>query len=1050
MYYPEDTDERNISQKSEKRYFLIHKVEQEDCYQRSLNLNLFFFLYEWNKEKNYCESKRVLAKIINFPAYLCVKLPVYSMDYEQEGNDIKTRKYYDTDYRFWWDQDSAKNLYFQIRSLLNQKDRDKGINGPIDHEFDEFYDIYFYSPERNKPYLYLFFKSMQDKYEFRSKLKYPVFISRKEGYAQLEVHEEKITPLMRLMSRRKLKYNTWFSAETRTIPWGSVYRIGNENVIEYYLDFDTMEELDQKTCAHWKPEVRLAAFDFECYSHRGKKRLPEGLEIKDPIFIVSLDFKILGKEETRSKFCLILGETEGITGAEVIHYKREQDLVVDFSHLIRYIDPDYLMGHNIYGFDIPYWLHKLDIHHIPRENIPNFGRILNYKTKIYEQNWKSSGYGQNSITFIHAPGINTMDMLPTMKRLYKLKKYSLQFLSEQFLKSGKNPITVAMMFDAYKSYLEKTEGHVEKMTEVAKYCIQDSKLVIDLFEKQQIFYHLFALSGEGRILIEDVYVGGEQRRCYSQLANLCYNEYYILQNSIYFDYFYSGGFVGKPIPDVYKFVFTPDFSSLYPSLMQAYNLCYTTFIPILMWQDIPIELCNVIRIEQMEPKTHFSLSRKKDIEDKITLKEQGYNVIVTDEEYDYVDKIIQIFRAKEDAETEGLSSDEEEENKPKKKVKEEDLVKRTYEMRFVKKTVKEGLMPKLQRQWVASRKQVKNELKAQENRVKKLKEQLKAIEEKDTAYFEKIEHTVIDEIESLEFFTPEEIETLRTDIKSAEILLQDLEVEDLINDLTEKIMEKIRELKKLDDMVDLLKGEDAYIQRRSELIEEIAKLATDIIVNDKKQNAIKIVANSGYGFTGVRRGMLVGIFIAMCVTYMGRRHIGEANEVFITGQLIEKEELKLQFMSQFLECNDEIKIDDNEEIKIDDNQEIRTDEIKNQDNEESKNEESKNEEIKIQDNQESKNEESKNDDNQETKNEESKINDNQKARNIINTGNESAISGSQSSKTKKEFTGKFDQIKNYHHVVKSILKKYKKKKIEQVMLRYDLDEMTDEEKAIKK
>ena len=87
--------------------------------------------------------------------------------------------------------------------------------------------------------------------------------------------------------------------------------------------------------------------------------------------------------------------------------------------------------------------------------------------------------------------------------------------------------------------------------------------------------------------IETVYLRGEQVRCYANLSRIfekCADT--IVQNSLHFDYYCSGGHVGQPKPAVYRFVGTVGFTSLYPSIMQAYNMCYSTFIPIKMWPKI--------------------------------------------------------------------------------------------------------------------------------------------------------------------------------------------------------------------------------------------------------------------------------------------------------------------------------------------------------------------------------------------------------------------------------------------------------------------------------
>ena len=53
------------------------------------------------------------------------------------------------------------------------------------------------------------------------------------------------------------------------------------------------------------------------------------------------------------------------------------------------------------------------------------------------------------------------------------------------------------------------------------------------------------------------------------------------------------------------------------------------------------------------------------------------------------------------------------------------------------------------------------------------------------------------------------------------------------------------------------------------------------IVLDKRQAAIKVLANSGYGFTGVRSGYLPILPVAMSICALGRQLINKANDFFV-------------------------------------------------------------------------------------------------------------------------------------------------------------------------
>lgn len=74
--------------------------------------------------------------------------------------------------------------------------------------------------------------------------------------------------------------------------------------------------------------------------------------------------------------------------------------------------------------------------------------------------------------------------------------------------------------------------------------------------------------------------------------------------------------------------------------------------------------------------------------------------------------------------------------------------------------------------------------------------------------------------------------------------------------------------------------EDEKDQTKQEKLKvQISKKKTQIEVLDKRQQALKLSANSGYGAFGVRKGYLPLMPAAMCTTYRGRMAVQQAAEV---------------------------------------------------------------------------------------------------------------------------------------------------------------------------
>lgn len=832
------------------------------------------------------KSKMNLARIENFSPCICLKLnkESYFVAGETPGqgyNPIYQRNSFDVN----WDEDLVSKLF----SNFCQKLKRKGKNEPLSYYFGYYHSIYFFTKHK-EPYLYVYFKSLEDKKTFKTICtKYHIYLDKDHEYITVEVNEEKVNTTRRLMSRQDLKYNCWFTVDAVEVLPHSDYRISKNNNKEYFIDFKSMVQIDPKICSGWKVNPRLVGMDIEDYSHKGIKRFPDQTCIKDPVYIISVDFKIAGIKESRKKYSLVYGNIDTSQFENAIVFKREIDLLFAYVYLIDYLDPDLILSYNGYKHDEPYIIGRFEIHGISVEHIPNFGRLKNVKTEIYDRRWNSSGRGQVVTTFMKPKGRLVVDELPNMKAMYKLRKYSLDFVSAKYLGYKKLGVTVAQMFDAFKDFLEEKETAREKMTEVVKYCERDSELTIDLFENRQMWEHIRALSGEGGIPMPDVYLKGEQCRCYSQLYNECMNNGYILSDSKHYDYFYSGGFVGNPIPGVYEFVFTLDFTSLYPSIIRAYNLCWRTFVPIHLWPSVNIEDCNVIKVVQDEPTKHFSISRKLDIEAKIKLKATGYPVDITEEEYKYIERDMYVQSKQDNKENNNENVNDEIDETDPILVDEKEKTERHYEFRFVKKHILEGFLPKLETEWCGSRKIVKNKIKKlnkeliyRENHLFLLKQEKDKAIEKLNSNIENLEEraeAVDAELEELEGEL-ERIEAMVADLKNEKKVLK---IQDKMGKLTEELDDLSEKHEVLTNILDLKSDETLNKDKIKDEVSKITKRVEEIIsemnIYDKTQLAIKIVANSGYGFTGVREGMLSGVFIAICVTFLGRQSTQHANVV---------------------------------------------------------------------------------------------------------------------------------------------------------------------------
>lgn len=774
-------------------------------------------LHMWCFDKN---SNSVLIRINNFRVYSCIELPTHRMIKidSPDGDFRKTR--YEKGSVIAWDQALAEKVYSSICYKCNNAKIPK--EAPFDFYYNLFTDIYYYK-NKKKPYMYLYFDTLQGRYDLNNSLKYPVYVPG-EGYMELTMHENKITTFRRLMSKRDIKYGQWFTIKGCKIPVESPHRVSKYYCTEYIVNYETMNGISDELTSKWFVYPKIFSWDIETYS-KNHKQMPVSSRRSDCVYAISVVFQYLEHEETRRKYCLVFGNCEPSSDGEIIRYPTEKEMLLGFCAMFDYLDPDILTGYNTDTYDWPYIIARFERNEIMAQNIPNTGRLKNAPTKVFSSIWSSSGAGNNSVTYIIQEGREpAFDMLKNIKRIYKFRMYSLEYVSQYFLKEGKHDIKAKDMFRIYENSIAENNGvevkdhdgkmRILKMRDVIEYCIQDSILPIKLIDKTKIWYHLTSLSSVAGVSINDLVTRGEQIRCYSNIADECYKQRMILSNPKFYDYYYKGGFVGKPNPGVYSDVFTLDFASLYPSIMQAYNLSMDSFIEIEDWANIPEEYCEIIDFEQEEPRDKISGSYRKDLEQKYKLfmqiefekqKAAAENRVykppctVKFSQDDYNNLVmlgnisINQFTFNHENATEDIDLEPDDLTKT-------STVMRRYEFRFIKKEytykdtdengnqiekkiqLKEGIMPKLEREWVSSRKKIKNLM------------------------------------------------------------------------------------KKCEDQLE--QGFDAVVEGER-------------IVYNAQQNCVKIVANSGYGFCGVQKGMLPCVFVAICVTALGRRLINMANEKLI-------------------------------------------------------------------------------------------------------------------------------------------------------------------------
>jgi len=252
-----------------------------------------------------------------------------------------------------------------------------------------------------------------------------------------------------------------------------------------------------------------------------------------------------------------------------IRCDNEDSVIIEFFKLIKHEDPTILTGFNIYGFDLHYLVSRLQLR---LTEIPDVSRGLPGNVDLIRVDWTSDAYGHNNYNRLVIGGRLIIDMYLYFKRM-KLDKYSLDFISNKFIKERKHDMPHKQMVKAFLS------NDIDELRTVAKYCIQDSMLVMKLFEKVQMWIDACEIAKITRCGIEDIYTRGEQMKLVSQCVKECMARHIILQSHYTSEWKqYEGAYVLEPKKGIYNGCSVVDFQSLYPSIIIAYNICPSTYV----------------------------------------------------------------------------------------------------------------------------------------------------------------------------------------------------------------------------------------------------------------------------------------------------------------------------------------------------------------------------------------------------------------------------------------------------------------------------------------
>jgi DNA polymerase alpha subunit A len=269
--------------------------------------------------------------------------------------------------------------------------------------------------------------------------------------------------------------------------------------------------------------------------------------------------------------------------SKVFVQSNEKAVLISLIASIYRQDPDIIVGHNFIDFDLDVILQRMKYHKL--DGWSKLGRLS-------RKNWpklQAGAGGTSDSTYAErmiCSGRLLCDTFRASKDFLNSKSNALSYLAEHQLNVKRDPIE----YDKIESYFWDKSS----LLKMIDHCEFDTYLVTELMFKLQVIPMTKQLTTLAGNLWTRTMVGARAERNEYLLLHEFHSKKYICPDRrVSFQVqdeetgevvkkgkrkaAYAGGLVLEPKAGLYdKFVLLLDFNSLYPSIIQEYNICFTT------------------------------------------------------------------------------------------------------------------------------------------------------------------------------------------------------------------------------------------------------------------------------------------------------------------------------------------------------------------------------------------------------------------------------------------------------------------------------------------
>lgn len=594
----------------------------------------------------------------------------------------------------------------------------EGIKQPQDIEMIRFNDAHHYS-EHATPHYKVHTKGYKEMLKAKERLR-----GKSYSIAEYPSEEAKFFSDMKMRPCQWIEFN---EEETEPI------------TIREYETFRPIKELAIRsssirsyTTDELPPRVLELTFDAETYSPKyginGSLAMPDPLVGDNILYALSIILTWSDSDVPIKTMCLCVHNDDIRTSndtEEVRSTPSEEELYKEFFNIVRYYDPEILLGHNSSCYDFGY-ISKRTV----TSDIPLLGRLNSFEQDVHlggndytikldlpdneeykTHSWEGAGGIWHEYVMPNCYGRIILDTLIILKKLEtspgtpgKLQSHSLKDLGKFLVGESKADMSYAETFYAYRS------GDTRRIADICSYCIQDSRLCMKIFHKTKSW---IAVRESSSIFYQDannVTITGQTMKSYTNFLRTAEEKGFAFHPISHLQVKVKGGHVEKPVKGKHTNVIVLDFASMYPTAQEAFNICPSTYSkipPAGCTADEYVELKIPVQVGEQELPARY--------EDYMGINDEDFDIERIDD-LNYIDAVMKQNQFNPDYRASFIQMVRRDHDLPVKEVF-QDLT-----VYFVKSSKRKGVLPVIQERLSIERGIYKKKMKEAEKRAKGYKE----------------------------------------------------------------------------------------------------------------------------------------------------------------------------------------------------------------------------------------------------------------------------------------------------------------------------------------